>query len=138
MTFSTVRTLALAAILVSAGGLTASGAWAQAATSSAYENGVLVDPAGKTLCLAIGHSFKSRAGQIGDKMAAFDQAFPSPDADQKKLRDDLVSVQDQLNTLGDALEDLYGDAVAPEKIEQDAVDDLALKDLLAASQKCTQ
>ena len=137
MIFSTVRAVTLVALLLSAAGV-APPAWAQTANTSAYENGTLVDPAAKTLCLAMGRSFKSRAGQISDKMAAFDQAFSNPDADQKKLRDDLTGVQDQLNALGDALEDIYSDAVPPEKIEQDAVDGMALNDILSASQKCVQ
>lgn len=111
---------------------------AQSSSSNSYEDGLLVDPTSKTLCLAMGHSFKSRAAQIGDKMTAFDQAFPDPDADQKSLRDQLVGLQGQLDQLGESLESLYGDADAPDQTEQSAVDSLSVQDLLSASKSCVQ
>ncbi len=138
MTHAIARMITPIAILLSASGFVAGGAGAQTASSSAYENGVLVDPGAKTFCLAIGHSFTARAAQLGEKMKTFDQTFPDPDAGQKKIKDNLTSLQEQLRSLGSALEDMYDDANAPAQAEQASVDAMSLRDLLSASQKCTQ
>ncbi len=126
----------IAIILVIAAGLAPTVSSIAYAQTSDLTSGTISESDKKTLCLAIGHSFRARAGQTGDKIKDFDVVFSAPDADELKIRQDLSDLQTQLGQMADAMERYFSDAEAPSQVEQETVDSLPLKDLFDASSKC--
>jgi len=130
MTFRSITAVALLLAAPSAG----SAALAQAAPTEI--RGPLQQPAQKTHCLALGHSFQKRKAGLVEQAKQFENVFPAPTDSEKQLQANVVKLIASTGQLADALISVYRDAVAPAKSDQDALDGQSLQDLIPDVRTC--